>query len=122
MRPLPTLRWVSRDGKLIILTRGVCTFARSFIAILLALYLNKLGFSLVQIGAFLSAGVAGSAFFAFLVSLLSLSPFMRERLSERGTSLFKRTSNIWEKLASCRYLLALSLQLIGSVIHLSHGV
>jgi len=49
----------------------VCTFARSFIAVLLALYLDKLGFSLVQIGAFLSAGVAGSAFFAFLVSLIA---------------------------------------------------
>jgi len=33
--------------------------------------LDKLGFSLTQIGAFLSAGVAGSAFFAFLVSLVA---------------------------------------------------
>jgi len=49
----------------------VCTLARSSIAILLALYLDKLGLSLVQIGAFLSAGVAGSAFFAFLVSLIA---------------------------------------------------
>lgn len=65
------LRWVSRDAKLIILARGVCTFARSSIAVLLALYLDKLGFSLVQIGAFLSAGLAGSAFFAFLVSLIA---------------------------------------------------
>jgi len=65
------LRWVNRDGKLIILSRGVCTFARSSIAILLALYLAELGFSLVQIGAFLSAGVAGSAFFAFLVSFIA---------------------------------------------------
>ena len=65
------LRWVSRDGKLIILGRGVRTFAQSSIAVLLALYLDKLGFSLVQIGAFLSAGVAGSAFFAFLVSLIA---------------------------------------------------
>ena len=73
MRPyvkLP-LRWVSRDGKLIILTRGIRTFAQSSIAVLLALYLAKLGFSLIQIGAFLSAGVAGAAFFAFLVSLIA---------------------------------------------------
>ncbi len=63
--------WVSRDGKLIIVTRGVCTCGRSSIAVLLALYLDKLGFSLLQIGAFLSAGVAGSAFFAFLVSLIA---------------------------------------------------
>ena len=33
--------------------------------------MDKLGFSLTQIGAFLSAGVAGTAFFASLVSLIS---------------------------------------------------
>jgi MFS family permease len=66
-----SLGWINRDGKLIILSRGLCTFAQGFIAVLLALYLEKLGFSLIQIGAFLSAGVAGSAFFAFLVSLVA---------------------------------------------------
>ena len=66
-----SLRWISRDGKLIILSRGVSTFARGSIAVLLALYLDKLGFSLVQIGAFLSVGVTGSAFFAFVVSLIA---------------------------------------------------
>lgn len=73
MRFRPTLSpgWVNRDGKLIISSRGVCTLARSSIAVLLALYLDKLGLSLVQIGAFLSAGVAGSACFAFLVSLIA---------------------------------------------------
>lgn len=73
MRPksILSLGWVNRDGKLIILSRGVCTFARSAIAVLLAIYLDKLGFSLVQIGAFLTAGVAGSAAFAFLVSLIA---------------------------------------------------
>lgn len=66
-----TLNWVNRDGRLIMLTRGLCTFAQSAIAILIALYLEKLGFNLTQVGAFLSAGVAGSAFFAFIVSLIS---------------------------------------------------
>ncbi|MFC1899955.1 MFS transporter [Chloroflexota bacterium] len=65
------LRWVSRDGKLIILTQGICTFARSSVVVLLVLYLDKLGFSLAEIGMFLSAGIAGSAFLAFLVSLIS---------------------------------------------------
>jgi len=37
----------------------------------LAIYLEKLGFSLIQIGAFLSAGVAGSAVFTFIVSLIA---------------------------------------------------
>jgi len=66
-----SLHWINRDGKLIIITRGVCTFARSSITVLLAIYLAKLGLSMVQIGVFLSAGVAGSTFLAFLVSLIS---------------------------------------------------
>jgi len=44
------------------LSRGLCTFAQSAIAILIALYLEKLGFNLTQAGAFLSAGVTGTAF------------------------------------------------------------
>lgn len=66
-----TLNWINRDGKLIIVIRGLCTFAQSTIAVLLAIYLEKLGLSLTQIGAFLSAGVAGSAFFAFIVSFIA---------------------------------------------------
>ena len=65
------LHWVNRDGKLIMLSRGLCTFAQSAIAILIVIYLEKLGFNLTQVGVFLSAGVAGSAFFAFIVSLTS---------------------------------------------------
>ena len=65
------LGWVNRDGKLIILARGLRTFAQGSIAVLLAIYLDKLGFSLVQIGALLSIGVAGSAFFAFAISLVA---------------------------------------------------
>jgi len=38
---------------------------------LLALYLNLLGFSVIQLGAFLSIGVAGGAGFAFVVALVS---------------------------------------------------
>ena len=66
-----SIRWISRDGRLIILARGVRSFAQGFIAILLAIYLDKLGLSLVQIGAFLSAGVAGCAFFTFLAGLIA---------------------------------------------------
>ena len=66
-----SLNWISRDGKLIIISRGICTFSRSFIAVFIALYLEKLGFSLIQIGAFLSVSIAGSAFLTFIVSLIS---------------------------------------------------
>ena len=69
-RKLP-LSWVSRDGKIIILARSVRTFAQGAIAVLFAVYLDMLGFSLTQIGIFFSFGVAGAAVFAFLVSLIA---------------------------------------------------
>ena len=65
------LNWVTRDGKIIILARSVRAFAHGYIAVILAVYLSKIGFSLVQIGAFFSAGIAGGALFAFLVSLVA---------------------------------------------------
>jgi len=65
------LAWISRDGWLIVLARGVRTFSQSYLAVLFGLYLDLLGFSLVQIGGFLSAGVAGAAFFAFLAGLVT---------------------------------------------------
>lgn len=65
------LPWVNRDGKLIIIARGLRVFAQGSIAVLLAIYLGKIGFGLMQIGAFFSIGVAGSAVLAFLVSLIA---------------------------------------------------
>jgi len=65
------LQWLNRDGKLLILARALCNCAHGSIAVLIALYLDKLGFGLIQIGVFLSAGVAGSAVFAFITTLVS---------------------------------------------------
>jgi MFS family permease len=62
---------VSHDAWLIMVSRGVRTFSQSYLAVLFALYLDLLGFSLVQIGGFLSAGVAGAAFFAFVAGLVA---------------------------------------------------
>ncbi|HLB27769.1 MAG TPA: MFS transporter [Dehalococcoidales bacterium] len=76
------LKWISRDGKLIILSLGLRTLAQSAASLILALYLDKLGYSLVQIGAFLSAGVAGSAVLTFTVSLIS------ERIGRRRLMVF----------------------------------
>jgi MFS family permease len=71
IRPLTSFDWVTRDARLIIFARATRTFAQSFIAVLMALYLTELGFSLVQIGMVLSAGVIGVAAFAVLVGLVS---------------------------------------------------
>ena len=86
LRDKLTLKWVNRNGRLIMLSRGLCTFAQSAIAILIALYLEKLGFNLTQVGAFLSAGVAGSAFFAFIVSLTSENTRIEPQLNHSQSS------------------------------------
>ncbi|MDE2779681.1 MAG: MFS transporter [Chloroflexota bacterium] len=66
-----SLSWMNRDARLITLARGVRTFSQSFIAVIMAIYLAELGFSLVQIGAVLTVGVAGVSFFALVVGLIS---------------------------------------------------
>ncbi len=66
-----SLGWINRDGKLIIMARGMRAFGQGSIAVLLALYLAELGLSLIQIGFFLSAAVAGSAVFSVVVGLVA---------------------------------------------------
>ena len=63
--------WISRDAGLIIAARGMRTFSQSYVAILIFFYLKELGFGIGHVGIFLSVGVAGVAFFAFLVGLIS---------------------------------------------------
>lgn len=65
------LPWVNRDGKLIIVARGLRTFAQGIIGVILAIYLTRSGFSLVQAGIILTAGVAGAAIFALLNSIVA---------------------------------------------------
>jgi MFS family permease len=77
-----TISWISRDGRLIILSWGLRSFIQGAASIILAFYLDKLGYSLVEIGAFLSAGVAGAACLTFIVSLIS------ERMGRRRLMVF----------------------------------
>lgn len=63
------LGWVSADARVVIFARALRTFAMGFMAVILAVYLARTGFSLTQIGAFFSVGVAGAAIFAFFVTL-----------------------------------------------------
>jgi len=68
---LSPLRWVSRDAGLIIAARGLRTFPQSYVSVLIAFYFIELRFSVVQVGVFLSVGVAGVAVFAFFVGLIA---------------------------------------------------
>ena len=69
LTPVP-LGWLSRDARLIILARGLRAFGQGTVSVLLAIYLDLLGFSLIQIGLFISAGLAGAAFYSFLIVFL----------------------------------------------------
>ena len=84
------LSWISRDARLIIAARGIRTFAQSSVGVIMALYLNELGFSILQIGVFLSVGVAGVAFFAFIVGLVAGRVERRSGVeAQRGAGLLK---------------------------------
>ena len=65
------LAWISRDARLMIAAHSARAFSRDLITVFLAIYLDGLGFSLVQIGAFLSAGLAGSALYSILVAFIA---------------------------------------------------
>jgi len=62
---------LSRDARIIIIARSLTTFAHGFLAVLLGIYLAEIGFTLLQVGAFFSVGVAGGAVFASFVGVLA---------------------------------------------------
>jgi MFS family permease len=64
------LRWVDRDAKLVITTRALRSFVQSAVAVLIAIYLDLQGFSLVQVGTFLTVGSVGAAVAAVVTGVL----------------------------------------------------
>ena len=54
---------------MIVISKSLNTFGHAFIAILLGIYLADIGLTIIQVGAFFSAGVAGGAVFAFFVGI-----------------------------------------------------
>ena len=64
-----TLDWVSRDGKLILGARIVRTFSYGFLSVVLAIYLNLLGFSSILIGIVLTATLVNSVIFNLISSV-----------------------------------------------------
>jgi MFS family permease len=55
------LGWLSVDGKKLLVTRLLRTFAYGYLATVVGLYLDKLGFTPTQIGLVLTSAIAGSA-------------------------------------------------------------
>jgi len=65
------LDWLSADGKKLLATRVLRTFAYGYLAVVLGLYLDQLGMSKVQIGLIFTAAIAGSALMTVLWSLVA---------------------------------------------------
>ena len=63
------MSWLNADGKLLLATRTLRSFGYGYLTVVLALYLNQLGLDTFQIGAILTAALAGSAAMNVLWSL-----------------------------------------------------
>lgn len=59
--------WVEPDGRLIIAARAARGFAQSSVSVVVAIYLGLRGWSLVEVGVFLTLGSAGAAASAVVV-------------------------------------------------------
>src|SRR5262245_48756651 len=64
------LSWVEWDARMAIAARATRSFAQSAVAVLIAIYLGLHGFSLVQVGAFLTVGAAEAALAAVEAGVL----------------------------------------------------
>ncbi len=64
------LSWVEWDAGMAIAARATRSFAQSAVAVLIAIYLGLHGFSLVQVGAFLTVGAVGAALAAVVAGVL----------------------------------------------------
>jgi MFS family permease len=64
------LSWVDADARLVIAARATRSFAQSAVAVLIAIYLGLHGFSLVQVGTFLTIGAVGAALAAVVAGVL----------------------------------------------------
>jgi MFS family permease len=65
------LTWLSVDGKKLLLTRVLRTFAYGYLAVVLGVYLDELGMSPAEIGLILTAAIAGSALMTVFWSLVA---------------------------------------------------
>src|SRR5919197_2034690 len=65
------LGWLSPDGRKLLVTRILRTFAYGYVAVILGLYLDALGLSPFEIGLVLTAAIAGSALMTVFWSVVA---------------------------------------------------
>lgn len=95
------LRWLSTDGKKLLVTRILRTFAYGYLSVVLAVYLGRLGYGPVEVGFVLTAAIAGSALMT-VVWALAADRFGRRRtvvtmaaLMVVGGLCFAAGSDLW---------------------------
>jgi len=72
------LSWLSRDGKILLMSRIIRAIGYGFLSVVLAIYLSLLGLEEFRIGVILAGALLGGAMFTILASLLE------RRLGRRG--------------------------------------
>jgi MFS family permease len=65
---IASLRWLSKDGKLLLAARTLRTFAYGFLSVILAIYLKLVGFEDFYIGLILTATLVNSVIFTLIAS------------------------------------------------------
>jgi MFS family permease len=95
------LGWLSLDGKKLLATRVLRTFAYGYLAVVLGVYLDELGMDATRIGLILAAAVAGSAVMTVFWSLVA-DRYGRRRtvatmaaLMAAGGLVFALTDQFW---------------------------
>jgi MFS family permease len=66
-----SLEWLDSDGRKLLVTRLLRTFGYGYLAVVLAIYLQKVGLGATAVGGLLTAAVAGSAVMTVFWSLLA---------------------------------------------------
>jgi MFS family permease len=100
------LDWLSPDGRRLLLTRVLRGFGYGYLGVILAIYLEQIGLSTLQVGLVLGAAVAGSAVMNILWSLLA-DRYGRRRtvatmavLMALGGALFAVGGSVWVLIAA----------------------
>src|SRR5919199_4356085 len=70
-------KWLSKDGKLLLVARLLRTFAYGFLSVILAIYLKLIGFNDISIGYILTITLLNSVIFTLIAS------FYADRLGRR---------------------------------------
>lgn len=106
------MSWLTRDGRLILTARAVRTFAYGYLSVLLGVYLEAIGLAPWQVGAVLTATLAGSAALTLAFSLIA-DRYGRRRMLVISAALMAAAGAAFA--ATTRYPLLILASLTGTV-------